>query len=126
MRAAVIVDGRIEIDDRLEPVPGADEILIRVRAAGINGADLVQRAGHYPPPPGVTDVPGLECAGETEDGERVMALLAGGGHAELVAVPREHVLPVPDGFTWEQAGGFMEVYATAHDALFTQAELREG
>ncbi len=126
MRAAVIVDGRIEIEERPDPVPGDGEILIRVRAAGINGADLAQRAGGYPPPPGVTDVPGLECAGETEDGERVMALLAGGGHAELVAVTREHTLPVPDGWTWEQAGGFMEVFSTAHDALFTQVQLCAG
>src|SRR2546423_13379928 len=84
MRAAVIVEGRIEIQERPDPVPGAGEVLIRVHAAGINGADLMQRAGHYPPPPGVpADIPGLECAGETERGERVMALLPGAGQAEL-------------------------------------------
>jgi NADPH:quinone reductase-like Zn-dependent oxidoreductase len=126
MRAATIQDGRIVVKDRPDPVPGDGEILIRVRAAGINGADISQRAGHYPPPPGTTDVPGLECAGETEDGGRVMALLPGGGHAELAVVDRRHVLPVPDDFTWEQAGGFMEAFATAHDALFTQAQLRGG
>jgi NADPH:quinone reductase len=127
MRAAVIVDGRIEIQERPDPVPGDGEILIRVLAAGINGADLMQRAGGYPPPPGVPpDIPGLECAGETERGERVMALLAGGGQAELVAVHESHVLPVPDKVDWPQAGGFMEVFATAHNALFTQADLREG
>jgi NADPH:quinone reductase-like Zn-dependent oxidoreductase len=127
MRAAVIVEGRIEIQERADPVPGDGEILIRVQAAGINGADLMQRAGHYPPPPGApADIPGLECAGETERGERVMALLAGGGQAELVAVHESHVLPVPDGVDWPQAGGFMEVFATAHDALFTQAELHAG
>src|SRR3954469_10878750 len=103
MRAAVITEGRIEIEDRPDPVPAAGEILIRVRAAGINGADLGQRAGGYPPPPGVTDVPGLECAGETGDGRRVMALLAGGGQAELVVVDEAHVLPVPEGMPWEQA-----------------------
>ena len=81
MRAATIVGGRIEVADRPDPVAGDGEILIRVRAAGINGADLGQRAGSYPPPPGVTDVPGLECAGEPPDGRRVMALLPGGGHA---------------------------------------------
>jgi len=127
MRAAVIVDGRIEIEERPDPVPGEGEVLIRVRAAGINGADLMQRAGHYPPPPGApADIPGLECAGETEGGDRVMALLPGGGQSELVAVHESHVLPVPDDVGWPQAGGFMEVFATAHDAVFTQAELQRG
>jgi NADPH:quinone reductase len=127
MRAAVIVDGHLEVEERPDPVPGDGEILIRVRAAGINGADIMQRAGNYPPPPGAPqDIPGLECAGETERGERVMALLPGGGHAELVAVHESHVLPVPDSVDWPQAGGFVEVFATAHDALFTQAELISG
>src|SRR3954452_17576694 len=127
MRAATIVSGRIEVAERPDPVSGDGEILIRVRAAGINGADLMQRAGHYPPPPGVPeDLPGLECAGETEDGRRVMALLPGAGQAELVAVHESHVLPGPDGVDWPQAGGFMEVFATAHDALFTQAQLKDG
>lgn len=124
MRAAVIVDGRLEIEERPDPVPGDGEILIRVRAAGINGADLMQRRGGYPAPPGAPpDIPGLECAGETEDGRRVMALLPGGGHAELVAVHESHTLPIPDDVDWAAAGGFMEVFATAHDALFTQAQL---
>jgi NADPH:quinone reductase-like Zn-dependent oxidoreductase len=127
MRAAVIVDGRLEIQERPDPVPGPGEILIRVRAAGINGADLMQRAGNYPPPHGAPpDIPGLECAGETERGERVMALLAGGGHAELAVVHESHVLAVPASVDWPQAGGFVEVFATAHDALFTQAELMPG
>jgi NADPH:quinone reductase len=126
VRAAAIVDGRIEVAERPDPVPGDGQLLIGVRAAGINGADLGQRAGGYPPPPGVTDVPGLECAGETGDGRRVMALLAGGGQAELVVVDEAHVLPVPEGMPWEQAGGFMEVFATAHDGLFSQAKLAAG
>lgn len=127
MRAAVIVDGRLEIQERPDPVPGDGEVLIRVRAAGINGADLMQRAGNYPPPSGAPpDIPGLECAGETERGEHVMALLPGGGHAELVAVHESHVLPVPESVGWAEAGGFVEVFATAHDALFTQAELSSG
>jgi NADPH:quinone reductase-like Zn-dependent oxidoreductase len=124
--AAVIRDGRIEVEERPDPVPGPDEILIRVHAAGVNGADIGQRAGRYPPPPGVTDVPGLECAGESEDGERVMALLSGGGQAELAVAHRAHVLRVPEHLGWEEAGGFVEVFATAHDALFAQAQLREG
>ena len=127
MRAAVIVDGRLEIQERPDPVPGDGEILIRVRAAGINGADLFQRAGNYPAPPGAPqDIPGLECAGETERGEHVMALLAGGGQAELAVVHESHVLPVPESVGWPEAGGFVEVFATAHDALFTQAELMPG
>ena len=92
MRAAAIVDGRIEIEERPDPVPQDGEILIRVRAAGMNGADLGQRAGRYPPPPGASDVPGLECAGETADGRRVMALLPGGGQAELAVAHETHVL----------------------------------
>src|SRR6478736_4230421 len=68
----------------------------------------------------------LEFEGETERGERVMALLPGGGHAELVTVHESHVLPVPDSVDWPQAGGFVEVFATAHDALFTQAQLQPG
>jgi NADPH2:quinone reductase len=127
MRAAVIVDGRLEIQERPDPVPGAGEVLIRVRAAGINGADIMQRAGNYPAPPSAPqDIAGLECAGETERGEHVMALLAGGGHAELAVVHESHVLPVPEAVSWPEAGGFMEVFATAHDALFTQAELMPG
>ncbi len=127
MRAAVIVDGRLEIQERPDPVPGDGEILIRVRASGINGADIIQRAGNYPAPPGAPqDIPGLECAGETERGEHVMALLAGGGHAELAVVHESHIVPVPESVGWPEAGGFVEVFATAHDALFTQAELMPG
>jgi len=127
MRAVVIVDGQLEIQERPDPIPGDGEVLIRVRAAGINGADIIQRAGNYPAPPGAPqDIPGLECAGETERGEHVMALLPGGGHAELVVVDESHVLPVPETVGWPEAGGFVEVFATAHDALFTQAELAPG
>jgi NADPH:quinone reductase-like Zn-dependent oxidoreductase len=126
VRAATIVDRRIEVADRPDPVPQDGELLIHIRAAGINGADLGQRAGRYPPPPGATDVPGLECAGETGDGRRVMALLPGGGQAELAVAHESHVLAVPDGMSWAEAGGFVEVFATAHDALFTQAELTAG
>lgn len=126
MRAAIILDGRIEIGDVPDPEPRGGELLVRIHAAGVNGADLAQRAGRYPPPPGTTEIPGLECAGETGDGRRVMALLAGGGHAELVAVDARHAVDVPGGVDWPQAGGFMEVFCTAHDALFTQAGLRPG
>jgi NADPH:quinone reductase-like Zn-dependent oxidoreductase len=128
MRAAVIRDGALVVEERPDPVAAEGEMLIRVRAAGINGADLAQRAGRYPAPPGApADIPGLECAGEVvATGERVMALLGGGGQAELVAVHERYVLPVPDDLSWEEAGGFMEVFCTAHDALFTQARLQPG
>ncbi len=128
MRAVIIRDGRLELEERPDPVPADGDLLIRVRAAGINSADLMQRDGRYPPPPGAPpDIPGLECAGEVvPTGERVMALLPGGGQAELATVSAQHVLPVPDGIDWPAAGAFMEAYATAHDAIFTQAQLRPG
>ena len=127
MRAAVIRDGELVVEERPDPEPADGELLVRVHAAGVNNADLIQRAGHYPAPPGApADIPGLECAGETGDGRRVMALLGGGGQAELVAVDARHVLDVPDALDWPQAGGFMEAFCTAHDALFTQAQLQAG
>ncbi|HEX6763707.1 MAG TPA: zinc-binding dehydrogenase [Gaiellaceae bacterium] len=137
MRAAIIDDGRLVIEERPDPVPGDGELLVRVRAAGINGADIAQRAGRYPAPPGApADVPGLECAGEVAavgrgvrdfaEGDRVMALLGGGGHAELATVHERHALAVPSTLTDEQAGGFVEVFSTAHDALFAQAALAPG
>lgn len=127
MRAVVIHEAKLRVEERPDPEPRAGQLLVRVRAAGVNNADLAQRAGRYPAPAGAPqDIPGLECAGETEDGRRVMALLPGGGQAEAVAVDARHTLDVPDGVPWEQAGGFMEAFATAHDALFTQAGLRAG
>jgi NADPH:quinone reductase len=128
VRAVVIRDGRLELEERPDPIAGEGEVLIRVRAAGVNNADLIQRTGHYPAPEGApADIPGLELAGEVVDtGERVMALVAGGGQAELAAVDMRHVLPVPETLDWPQAGGVMEAYATAYDALFTQAELKAG
>jgi NADPH:quinone reductase len=137
MRVAAISGGELRIEERADPVPGEGQILIRVRAAGINGADLHQRAGHYPAPPDAPqDVPGLECAGEVaavgpnafrfQVGDQVFALLGGGGHAELAVAHERVALPVPEGLEWPAAGGFMEVYATAHDALFTQASLAPG
>jgi NADPH:quinone reductase len=126
MRAAAIARGALRIEERPDPVPRQGELLIRIHASGVNGADLAQRAGNYPPPLGAPDIPGLECAGDTETGERVMALLAGGGHAELATVHESHTLAIPDNVTWPEAGGFVETFATAHDALFTQAQLQPG
>lgn len=128
MRAAVIVDGEIRVEERPDPEPVPGRVLVRVRASGINNADLMQVRGGYPPPPDVPqDVPGLELAGEVAgSGERVMALVGGGAHAGLALVPERHLLAVPDGVDWTAAGGFVEVFATAHDALFTQAGLALG
>jgi NADPH:quinone reductase len=137
VRAAIISGGRLGIEERPDPQPGDGELLVHVRAAGINGADLAQRAGRYPAPPGAPpDIPGLECAGEVValgrgvrdfiEGDRVVALLGGGGHAELVTVHERHALSAPSALSDAEAGGFMEVFATAHDALFTQAGLTAG
>jgi NADPH:quinone reductase len=137
MRAATIRDGEIVVAEHPDPQPGAGELLVRVRAAGINGADIHQRAGRYPAPPGSPrDIPGLELAGEVAalgpgvqrfaEGDRVMAVVGGGGQAELCAVHERHLMPVPGGLSWIEAGGVPEVYTTAHDALFTQAALHAG
>lgn len=137
MRAAIISDGEVLVEDRPDPVPGAGEVLVRVRAAGLNGADMMQRRGLYPAPPGSpADIPGLELAGEVAalgpgasrfgEGDRVMAIVGGGGQAELAVVHERQLMPVPSALDWRQAGGAPEVFTTAHDALFTQGELRPG
>lgn len=137
MRAATVVDGRIEVREHPDPVPGHGQLLVRVRAAGLNGADMIQVRGGYPAPPGSPpDIPGLELAGEVEttgpgvtrfgEGDRVMAVVRGGGQAELALVHEREAMPIPDGLSWEQAGGLPEVFTTAHDALFTQAGLGMG
>ncbi len=137
MRAVTIRDEQIVVEEHEDPRPGTREILVRVRAAGLNGADMHQRRGRYPAPPGSPqDIPGLELAGDVtalgdgasrfEQGQRVMAIVGGGGQAELAAVHERVLMPVPDGLSWEQAGGLPEVFTTAHDALFTQAALEPG
>jgi putative PIG3 family NAD(P)H quinone oxidoreductase len=137
MRAVVIEEGRIVVAERPDPTPGAGEVLVSVRAAGLNGADLLQARGRYPPPAGIpADMPGLETAGEVSAlgpgatrfalGDRVMGLLAGAGQAELVVVHERVLMPVPEGLDWPTAGALPEVFTTAHDALFTQAQLRAG
>jgi NADPH:quinone reductase len=137
MRAATIRDGEILIEQHPDPAPGKDEVLVRVRAAGLNGADMMQRRGLYPAPPGwPQEIPGLEIAGEVlangagasrfAEGDRVMAIVGGGGQAELAVVHERMLMPVPEPLDWPAAGGFPEVFATAHDALFTQAGLGAG
>jgi NADPH:quinone reductase len=137
MRALVIKSQQLAVEERPDPEPGQGELLVRVRAAGLNGADMLQRAGAYPAPPGSPpDIPGLELAGEVAargpgasrfaEGDRVMALVGGGGQAELAVVHERAVMPVPEPVDWPQAGGLAEVFTTAHDALFSQAGLRPG
>lgn len=137
MRAATIRDGELVVADHPDPEPAKGEVLVRVRAAGLNGADLLQRRGRYPAPPGSPeDIPGLELAGEVvgrgpsaerfDEGDRVTAIVGGGGQAELATLHERAAMAVPDALNWPAAGGFAEVFTTAHDALFTQAGLRPG
>jgi NADPH:quinone reductase-like Zn-dependent oxidoreductase len=136
---AEIKDKAVGAGTREDPVPGLGQALIRVRGAGVNGADPVQVAGFYPPPreAGVPeDVPGMELAGEViesrapvprfEPGARVMAIVAGAAQAELAVIDERQLMPVPEALDWTQAGGFPEVFATAYDALVGQAKLRSG
>lgn len=119
-----------------DPEPGPNDLLIAVRAAGVNRADLMQRAGHYPPPAGVTDILGLEAAGTVvamgaevsgwSIGDRAMALVAGGGYAELVAAPAAQCLSVPACLDWAGAAASMEVMLTSWEALVRRAGLRPG
>jgi putative PIG3 family NAD(P)H quinone oxidoreductase len=137
MRAVTIRDTELFVEEHPDPVPGAGEVLVRVRAAGLNGADIHQRLGRYPAPPGSPqDIPGLELAGEIAalgpgalrfaEGDRVMGIVGGGGQAELAVVHERQLMPVPDRLDWPKAGGASEVFTTAHDALFTQVGLELG
>ena len=137
MRAATITDGALVVADRPDPVPDTGQLLVRTRAAGVNAADLLQVQGGYPAPrDSPSDIPGLELAGEVVAAgphverfgpdDRVMAVVGGGAHAELVLVHERTALAVPDGVAWEEAGAFPEAFTTAHDALFTQCHLALG
>jgi NADPH2:quinone reductase len=137
VRAVTIRDKQLSVENHPEPEPGHGEVLVRVRAAGLNGADMMQRAGGYPAPPGSPqDIPGLELAGEVvglgpgaqrfSGGDRVMGIVGGGGQAELAVVHERVLMPVPENLSWVQAGATPEVFTTAHDAIFTQAGLVAG
>ncbi|MEY2478509.1 MAG: NADPH:quinone reductase [Actinomycetota bacterium] len=137
MRAATIVDGRIEVREHPDPQPGKGELLVRVQSAGINAADIMQVHGLYPAPPdSPPDIPGLELAGEVQDvgpgvgrfgvGDWVMAVVGGGGQAELALVHERTAMPVPASLGLILAGGFPEAFTTAHDAIFTQCGLQPG
>jgi len=142
MKAAIITKPGdvdvLEIQQVDEPSkPAADRVLVRVRAAALNRADVLQRQGKYPPPPGAPrDIPGMEFSGEVSQigpdvmswhpGDRVFGICAGGAQAEFVNVPANHLAGVPDNLSWTDAAAVPEVFITAHDALFTQAGLQPG
>jgi NADPH:quinone reductase len=121
---------------RPTPTPGAQDILIKVEAAGVNRPDAIQRAGHYPPPPGATDLPGLEVAGTVAAigadvrgysiGQEVCALTPGGGYAEYCLAPAGHCLPLPSGFTMVQAAAVPETYFTVWHNVFQRGGLKSG
>ena len=127
---------QLELVELPDPNPAAHEVLIDVHACALNRADLLQRRGLYPPPPGESDVLGLECAGVVRAtgreatrfgvGTRVMALLGGGGYAERVRVHENLVLPIPDGMAFTEAAAVPEAFLTAYEALFNAAELAPG
>ena len=137
MLAATIRDQQVVVAEFPDPVPGSGEVLVAVRAAGLNGADMMQLRGLYPAPAGSPqDIPGLELAGEVAAlgpgaerftvGDRVMAIVGGGGQAELAVVHERQLMRVPETLDWPAAGGLPEVFTTAHDALLVQAGLRPG
>jgi putative PIG3 family NAD(P)H quinone oxidoreductase len=137
VRAATIRDQQVVIEEHPDPVPGSGEVLVRIHAAGLNGADMMQRRGLYPAPPGSPqDIPGMELAGVVDAlgpgaerfavGDRVMAIVGGGAQAQLATVHERQLMPVPKALDWPAAGGLPEVFTTAYDAIFTQAELRPG
>jgi len=126
----------LQIGARPRPVPGAKEVLIEVRAAGVNRPDCYQRQGQYPPPPGASDILGLEVSGVViargpevtrwKEGEAVCALLSGGGYAEYVAAPEGQCLPIPDGFDFVQAAALPEAFFTVWTNLIDGGRLKRG
>ncbi len=132
MRAVTVVQGHLQVLDHPDPSPEGDQVLIRVHGAGLNRADLLQRAGRYPAPPGApADIPGLEFAGVVEGvgaeasgvriGDPVFGITGGGAQAEYLLVPAGHCAPVPPGLDLVAMGGVPEACITAHDAMVTQA-----
>lgn len=124
----------LQMCERPTPQPGADEVLIKIQAAGVNRPEVLQRLGLYPPPQGATDIPGLECAGEIVTvgtnvtrfavGEKVCALLPGGSYAQYVSVDHGSVLPVPEGFSMIQAAAIPETFFTVWANIFDDAKLK--
>ncbi len=133
MKAIEIQNQRLVLTERPIPKPKKGEILVRVRAAGCNRPDILQRRGLYPPPAGITDIPGLEIAGEIaasskkfKKGQKVCALVAGGGYAEYCLVPEEQILPLPKGFDFIKAAALPETFFTVWTNLFDRGHLKTG
>ncbi|HJR62989.1 MAG TPA: NAD(P)H-quinone oxidoreductase [Gemmatimonadaceae bacterium] len=141
MRAAVITGPGgpdvLALRELPDPVPGAEQVLVRVRTSALNRADLLQRRGGYAAPLGwPSDIPGIEIAGEVaalgpgatrwQRGDRVFGLVGGGAHAEYCVVHERTLARLPDGLSWREAGAIPEAFITAHDALVTQTNLRPG
>lgn len=123
----------MQYGDAPDPVPKDDELLVRVHGTAINRADILQRLGLYPPPPGASEILGLEIVGEVvrpagrwKKGERVMAVIAGGGYAQLATVPAAQAMPVPDAMSYEQAAALPEAYQTAYLNMFLLGKLKRG
>lgn len=140
MRSVVITQAGgpeyLAIGDTTAPEPGPGEVLVRVRATALNRADILQREGRYPPPPGAPDIPGLEFAGDVVDvgsgatrwsmGARVFGIVSGGAHAEYVVANQDAIAGIPDHIGWNEAAAIPEAFITAHDAMIVQAELAAG
>ena len=126
----------LKIAQRPVPKPAAGELLVKVQAAGVNRPDVMQRKGGYPPPPGVTDIPGLEIAGTVaalgdgvtgwKVGDALCALVAGGGYAEYCVAPAPQCLPIPKGLTVVEAAAIPETFFTVWDNMFTRGQLKSG
>ena len=133
----MIREKSLVIEERETPEPGPYDVIVATHSAGINAADLLQRDGFYPAPPGwPVDIPGMELAGVVSEvgdrviepllGRRVCAIVGGGAQASHCVVPSEHLLFLPDHVDFERAGGFPEAFCTAYDALVTQGRLTSG
>ena len=117
----------LRVVERELPVPGPGEVLVKVEAAGVNRPDLMQRQGRYPPPPGASDIPGLEVAGTiVGSGDRICALIAGGGYAEYCAAPEVQCLPIPAGYDFIRAAAIPETYFTVWTNVFQRGRLSAG
>lgn len=134
MKCIEIQENTLHPAQRPVPAPGDGEVLIKVQAAGVNRPDILQRLGHYPPSPGITDIPGLEVAGEIiesksslwKKGDKVCALLAGGGYAEYAVAPAGQCLPIPAGLSMVEAAALPETFFTVWNNVFVRGQLKAG
>ena len=126
----------LEVGEAKKPKAGPDELLVKVKATALNRADLLQKRGHYPPPPGASEILGLEMSGVIEElgdnvsgwekGDRVCALLPGGGYAQYAVIPADMAIPIPESFSFIDAAAIPEVYLTAYLNLFELGKLKKG